>query len=79
MQRWVVALVLAGFVGTTPVWAHSSKRTDACGCHHQWGLRHCHPAKKTVSCEAPATAEKPSGKPAKPPAQKEPAKKPASE
>lgn len=29
------------------------KRVDACGCHHVYGLRHCHPARKTDHCEAP--------------------------
>ena len=56
MERWILAAAVAGCLSAAPAWAHSSKRTDPCGCHHQWGLRHCHPTKKTESCEAPASA-----------------------
>jgi hypothetical protein len=35
----------------------SKKRTDACGCHHHFGLRHCHPKRKTPRCEAPVRAD----------------------
>src|SRR5688572_22341764 len=54
MRGWVlgVAAVLC-FAGSAAA-AHENKRTDACGCHHQWGLRHCHPKKKSPRCEAPA-------------------------
>ncbi len=34
----------------------SKKRVDKCGCHHQFGLRHCHPNRKSVHCEAPVKA-----------------------
>jgi hypothetical protein len=37
----------------------STKRVDACGCHHQYGLRHCHPKLKSSRCEAPVRAELP--------------------
>lgn len=47
---WAVAL---GLLVAAPVVGHE-KRTDRCGCHHQYGLRHCHPNKKTRTCEAPA-------------------------
>ncbi len=33
--------------------ACARKRTDACGCHHYYGLRHCHPKLKTERCERP--------------------------
>ncbi|MDQ3263880.1 MAG: hypothetical protein M3Y59_09485, partial [Myxococcota bacterium] len=38
-----------------PAAAHE-KRADKCGCHHQYGLRHCHPKYKTKTCEAPVKA-----------------------
>ena len=28
------------------------KRVDACGCHHVYGTRHCHPDRKGKHCEA---------------------------
>jgi len=31
------------------------KRVDACGCHHVYGIRHCHPNRKTNRCEAVAS------------------------
>ena len=37
----------------------SKKRVDACGCHHVYGLRHCHPNRKTPKCEAPVKATAP--------------------
>lgn len=46
-------LFLAG-----PAVAHE-KRADKCGCHHQYGLRHCHPKFKTKTCEAPVKATAP--------------------
>jgi hypothetical protein len=57
-KGWAVALglALAGLAVAGPAAAHD-KRTDRCGCHHQYGLRHCHPNKKTSACEAPARAE----------------------
>lgn len=35
--------------------ACAKKRTDACGCHHYYGLRHCHPKLKTDRCERPVS------------------------
>lgn len=29
------------------------KRVDPCGCHHLYGLRHCHPNRKGPHCELP--------------------------
>jgi len=42
-------------VKTAPVFNPSicgKKRVDACGCHHVYGVRHCHPKRKTDHCEA---------------------------
>jgi len=55
---WVWGLMLGAGLLATPAWGHDH-RTDRCGCHHQYGLRHCHPTKKTTNCEAPAKAEAP--------------------
>lgn len=30
----------------------TKKRVDPCGCHRVFGIRHCHPQRKTVHCEA---------------------------
>ena len=30
----------------------AKKRVDACGCHHVYGVRHCHPKRKSEHCEA---------------------------
>jgi hypothetical protein len=49
--------LVAGLMAA-PAWAHE-KRTDRCGCHHEFGLRHCHPNKKTQGCEAPVKAKVP--------------------
>ena len=54
MRGWVLGVAAALCLAGLPASAHENKRTDACGCHHQWGLRHCHPKKKTPRCEAPA-------------------------
>lgn len=59
MRRILRALALGGLVLALPASAHDSKRTDKCGCHHQFGLRHCHPKKKTQRCEAPVKAVQP--------------------
>jgi len=29
----------------------AKKRTDACGCHHYFGVRHCHAKLKTDKCQ----------------------------
>ncbi|HYO66825.1 MAG TPA: hypothetical protein VEU33_12135, partial [Archangium sp.] len=38
----------------------SKKRVDACGCHHVYGVRHCHPKRKSEHCEAMVQASEPS-------------------
>ena len=57
MRGWTIALGVALCLVAVPSLAHEGKRTDACGCHHQWGMRHCHPQKKTPRCEAPVRSE----------------------
>jgi hypothetical protein len=37
----------------------AKKRVDACGCHHVYGMRHCHPNRKSNHCEAPVKAPAP--------------------
>jgi hypothetical protein len=37
----------------------AKKRVDACGCHHVYGVRHCHPSRKSDHCEAPVNAPAP--------------------
>ncbi|MBN1203447.1 MAG: hypothetical protein JXB05_00800 [Myxococcaceae bacterium] len=37
----------------------AKKRVDACGCHHVYGIRHCHPNRKSDHCEAPVKAPAP--------------------
>ena len=54
MRGWMVTVVAALSLASGGALAHKEKRTDPCGCHHQWGLRHCHPQKRTPKCEAPA-------------------------
>lgn len=42
-------------VKTAPVFNPSvcaKKRVDACGCHHVYGVRHCHPKRRSDHCEA---------------------------
>ena len=53
MRGWVLGVAAALALLGGPAFGHKEKRTDACGCHHQWGLRPCHPKKKTPRCEAP--------------------------
>ena len=36
----------------------AKKRVDPCGCHHVYGMRHCHPNRKSDHCEAPVKASK---------------------
>jgi hypothetical protein len=55
MRRGAWAVAAAVALLSAPALGHQEKRTDPCGCHHQWGLRHCHPKKKTSRCEAPAS------------------------
>jgi hypothetical protein len=42
----------------------AKKRVDACGCHHVYGIRHCHPNRKGEHCEAPVKAVAPETAPA---------------
>jgi hypothetical protein len=44
----------------------AKKRVDACGCHHVYGIRHCHPNRKSDRCEAPVNAPAPEKKEAEP-------------
>lgn len=30
----------------------AKKRVDACGCHHVYGIRHCHARRRSDHCEA---------------------------
>lgn len=46
---------LAALLWGASATAHDNRRIDACGCHHQYGLRHCHPKKKSERCEAPVS------------------------
>jgi hypothetical protein len=42
-------------VKTAPVFNPAicaKKRVDPCGCHHVYGVRHCHPKRKSEHCEA---------------------------
>jgi hypothetical protein len=61
----VLAVALqAGPVETTaaPVFNPSlcaKKRVDPCGCHHVYGIRHCHQNRKSNHCEAQARADEP--------------------
>ena len=51
-------------VKTAPVFnpaVCSKKRVDACGCHHVYGVRHCHPKRKSDHCEAMVQASEPDG------------------
>lgn len=52
-------------VKTAPVFNPSicnKKRVDACGCHHVYGVRHCHPKRKTEHCESMAQVHDAKGK-----------------
>lgn len=76
MGRWknaVLAVAIAwgaaAFAAPTTVGTQKceKKRVDACGCHHIYGLRHCHPNRKGAHCEAPVKTdvEKPRSPPVK--------------
>lgn len=60
-MRKVGALLLALGLGAAPALAHE-RRADKCGCHHQYGVRHCHPKLKTKHCEAPVKEVQPAPK-----------------
>jgi hypothetical protein len=32
----------------------TKKRVDPCGCHHVYGIRHCHPNRVSGHCESGA-------------------------
>jgi hypothetical protein len=72
MRKFLVTLTALAWVGlVAPAQASApplrstngsscaQKRTDACGCHHHFGLRHCHPKRKTARCEAPVASQRP--------------------
>lgn len=56
MRRLAALLALLWL--SAPAEAHE-RRVDRCGCHSQYGLRHCHPRLKTRRCEATVKAVKP--------------------
>ncbi len=56
----VVAVLLAGAPELKASYESpqcEKKRVDACGCHHVYGIRHCHPNRKTSRCEATASGK----------------------
>jgi hypothetical protein len=63
MRGWALVLCVGLCFSAAPSFAHEEKRTDPCGCHHQWGRRHCHPQRKTPRCEAPAKESKQARRP----------------
>jgi hypothetical protein len=49
-------------VKTAPVFNPSlcaKKRVDSCGCHHVYGVRHCHTKRSTDHCEGMVQADPP--------------------
>lgn len=71
MGKTATAIAVAVALFAAPALAHRSKRTDKCGCHHQYGLVHCHPNQKSNRCEAPVASKVP----AAPEKAKQPVKK----
>lgn len=57
MKRVLWGIMAATCLASAPALAHKSKRTDPCGCHHQFGLRHCHMKEKSDKCEAPVSKD----------------------
>ena len=57
--------VLVALLVAAPGLGHEA-RMDKCGCHNQYGLRHCHPSKRTKRCER--TVKDTEAKKAPPPA-----------
>lgn len=57
----VTAFLVAVSINAAPVYLTrpvdpqvcAKKRVDPCGCHHVYGIRHCHPNRKGDHCEAP--------------------------
>jgi hypothetical protein len=47
MLAGLVVSALLGLGPPLPMAACARKRVDACGCHHVYGLRHCHPNRKS--------------------------------
>ena len=64
MGKIATAIALAVALTAAPAMAHRNKRTDKCGCHHQFGLVHCHPNMKSNKCSA-HVADKTPEQPAK--------------
>lgn len=63
----VVAVVLSGsspsystpsYSPTAGTQSCEKKRVDACGCHHVYGVRHCHPTRRSKHCEQLAAVGK---------------------
>lgn len=62
----VAGILLAMGLNAAPVYLSrpvdpqicAKKRVDPCGCHHIYGMRHCHPNRKSDHCEAPVKATK---------------------
>ena len=59
MTKIAAAIAVAVALMAAPASAHRSKRTDKCGCHHQYGVVHCHPNLKSNRCEAPVSEKAP--------------------
>jgi hypothetical protein len=67
---WISGLMVAMVLGgsgtpsySTPSYSPTAgtqscekKRVDACGCHHVYGVRHCHPNRRSNHCEQLAEA-----------------------
>ena len=60
----VAAVLMAVSLNAAPVYLSrpvdpqvcAKKRVDPCGCHHVYGMRHCHPNRKGDHCESPVKA-----------------------
>lgn len=61
----VAGIVLALGLNAAPIYLSkpvfnpsicAKKRVDPCGCHHVYGIRHCHPNRMTNHCESPVKA-----------------------
>ncbi|HLL54080.1 MAG TPA: hypothetical protein VK447_11060 [Myxococcaceae bacterium] len=56
------AILLAAVLWTPPLVKTGrcmKKPVDPCGCHHVYGVRHCHPTRRTSHCEARAETQQP--------------------
>jgi hypothetical protein len=56
-MTWFRALTLISTLVAPAALGHD-RIADPCGCHSQYGTRHCHSKKKTVQCEAPVAGKK---------------------